>query len=765
MKRLICSLFFVLLPMVSIAQPVDIIDLHANDSNGIPDIPYTMPITITGIVTVPSDVYTDQRTEVYIQDATAGINVFSFDTPVTYALGDSVVVTGEIDQYNGTTELIPSEATIVSSGNTVPEPMVMTCQEVADSFFPDFSEPNEGRLIRINNVTFDPDEGMISDDSGTCMMYIDPDTGIENPMGEFSVIGILKQYDPSEPYTDGYEILPRYPTDIIYGEGPQIVTGPYESDIQADGVTFYWETDEPCGSTIRWGETTAYELGEINYDNFTTTHEVLIPDLESATIYHCQVSASGDGGTTNSFDVVFSTASAQSSGEVQVYFSKSVDTAYSSGTDAVTANLSSQFSQLIDQAEHSIDVCFYNISRQGIATDLVAAFNDGIDVRVIYEEEYHNEQIQYLMDNGVPVLNEDDSGHFMHNKFAVFDYGDDDETNDRVWTGSWNASFSGTYNNAEHAVVVQDAALAGAYTLEFEEMWAGNFSTDKTDNTPHRFNINGMPVRLYFSPTDGNDLRLRTAINTADHDIFFSIYSFTLNSVSDAMQSRYFEGINVRGVFDEGQSDGLGSEWDFMSGWADVHLDDVDGGGFALLHHKYLMVDPFYPDSDPVLMTGSYNWSVSATQNHDENSIYFYDMTVANIFFQEFMARYHEAGGEWDYLDIEDDDAETTIIPEPRLIQNYPNPFQPGKSGQHTTAIQFQLDRPAQVELSIYNLAGQKVRALMSGQKDMGSHQVSWDGTNQAGQALAAGVYFYRLEIESAPDSAQELTRRLVLMR
>ena len=46
----------------------------------------------------------------------------------------------------------------------------------------------------------------------------------------------------------------------------------------------------------------------------------------------------------------------------------------------------------------------------------------------------------------------------MHNKFAVFDARDGDETNDVVWTGSWNATYSGTNYNAENAVAVHALA-------------------------------------------------------------------------------------------------------------------------------------------------------------------------------------------------------------------------------------------------------------------------------------------------------------------
>ena len=68
------------------------------------------------------------------------------------------------------------------------------------------------------------------------------------------------------------------------------------------------------------------------------------------------------------------------------------------------------------------------------------------------------------------------------------------------------------------------------------------------------------------------------------------------------------------------------------------------------------------------------------------------------------------------------------------LSQNYPNPFNP------TTIINYELPITNKVELSIYNLIGQKVHSLVSGVQQAGYHQVEWDATG-----FSSGVYFYHL--------------------
>lgn len=73
------------------------------------------------------------------------------------------------------------------------------------------------------------------------------------------------------------------------------------------------------------------------------------------------------------------------------------------------------------------------------------------------------------------------------------------------------------------------------------------------------------------------------------------------------------------------------------------------------------------------------------------------------------------------------------------LHQNYPNPFNP------ITRIDFSLERAMSVELSVYNIIGQKTKTLISGYYTTGSYDVEWDATNDNGQRVASGIYFYRL--------------------
>lgn len=76
------------------------------------------------------------------------------------------------------------------------------------------------------------------------------------------------------------------------------------------------------------------------------------------------------------------------------------------------------------------------------------------------------------------------------------------------------------------------------------------------------------------------------------------------------------------------------------------------------------------------------------------------------------------------------------------LYQNYPNPFNP------RTELSYFLARPSNVELKIYDTRGRLIRVLDAGQRKAGLHRMTWDATNDQGQLVPSGTYFYVLEIK-----------------
>ena len=102
------------------------------------------------------------------------------------------------------------------------------------------------------------------------------------------------------------------------------------------------------------------------------------------------------------------------------------------------------------------------------------------------------------------------------------------------------------------------------------------------------------------------------------------------------------------------------------------------------------------------------------------------------------------------------------VIPEKfKLLQNFPNPFNP------VTHIEYHLPHAADVELTIYDIRGHVVRQLVRGTISAGYHTTLWDSKNMAGKIVASGIYFYRIEIKTNKARQQSYLdiKKMILMK
>lgn len=780
---LICALF-----AVGSAEAVDIATLHHNTATGVASL-LGQTVTVTGVVTAPTDLLDTYHLDIYVQDATGGINVWVYAGASSYnvALGDSVTVTSRIAQYNGMTELGTSSSytSIINHGPAAATPSVMpiTCAQLNATFEPDYSEPNEGRLIRLDNLnitsgTWPTTPGgnsivYVSDGTGTGKIYIDEDTPVNGspaPGADFSLIGVLKQYDASSPYTTGYQLIPRVLSDVIGAGGSTLEQAVVRNLTQA-GADILFTTTDAGSSEVEYGLTDAY--GQLAGDPgaHQTAHTVTLGGLAPNTIYHYRVKSTSATDTAYGPDQLLITAS-DVPGEIHVLMSHDADHSFAGSFDPVADEepLATRLSALIYDAESSVDCALYSFSMNNLRGALIAAHNRGCQVRLIIDQNNSTGHADDCAAAGIPYITSGYAGNHptgsMHNKFVVIDGRDADPYNDLTWTGSVNMSYSGSFD-VNNAVWIRDFGVAQAYTLEFNEMWGSDTQTAgpgarmgaaKFDNTPHEFNVAGVRIEQYMSPSDGVTGRIIDAVQTADLSIFFALLAFTHNDISNAMyaQRTAYPGVAVRGLFDQNQSDcSSGSEYYAMSGdtcasnvWmpaADVLLDTaipVDD----YLHHKYLLVDANNPASDPTVLTGSHNWSYSAESINDENTLVLHDAGIANQFLQEFAARYYESGGTGDLIGA-------TSVLDPsnnrpgQVITNargWPNPFNP------QARISFALSRSATVSVAAYDARGYCVRQLVTSQPyASGIHILGWDGKDSLGRDQASGIYFVRISVDN----------------
>lgn len=227
------GLFVLLLAGGASAQYDPIINYHGNDVNGVAD-SIGATVHMRGTITAEFTTSTVTYMRAFLQDATAGINLYKYGMHTCFLMGDDVEIWGTIGQYNGLTEAMPDSFVIHGGGGILPE-LIITIAELNNSFKADYTEPNEGRLIKIKEVTvvttateWSSGSWTITDgvNSGTLYIYggsgcaIHPLIGQPIPTVPFDVMGILTQYDYSSPYTSGYQISPRGPWDIIIPPTP-----------------------------------------------------------------------------------------------------------------------------------------------------------------------------------------------------------------------------------------------------------------------------------------------------------------------------------------------------------------------------------------------------------------------------------------------------------------------------------------------------------------------------------------------------------------
>jgi len=227
MLRRLCFLMaaFMLLAPPALAQVVPISEVNADDDDGHPAL-WTQMVTVKGVVTVPTGLLAS-RNDIYIQDATGGVNVIQDLTASPFvAAGDSVLVTGRVSVANGKRTFIlvnpggapGSRIRITSRGNPVPAPVELTAAEVMAS-----GEDYEGSYAVVRGVTLPfPSQWpsavqtadratTVADGSGSCWIWFDVDSdvnGSPRPANAFDLYGVVVPDIRAVGGQPGHGILP-----------------------------------------------------------------------------------------------------------------------------------------------------------------------------------------------------------------------------------------------------------------------------------------------------------------------------------------------------------------------------------------------------------------------------------------------------------------------------------------------------------------------------------------------------------------------------
>ncbi len=375
----------------------------------------------------------------------------------------------------------------------------------------------------------------------------------------------------------------------------------------------------------------------------------------------------------------------ESTGAINVYFNHPVNTSVAQIQNAVNLGntLDDMLITYINACVSKLDIAIYNSdspsATTGIAGAINAAFNRGVQIRVIYDPSSSSSMIP-LLNVGIPIWPSAQGSNYglMHNKFVIFDANNIDANKPFVWTGSTNwtvAQIDGPDKNS--VIAIQDQALALGYTLEFNEMWgsatatpdsvASKFGSYKTDNTPHTYLIGGKTVNSYFSPSDGANSKIIDAINSADSDINIATMLITRDDITTALLNKFNAGFTNINLVVSYQNPSGNDFPIIQAGILSNHAKIYNLGG--LMHHKFMVIDNFNSASDPQVVVGSHNWSTSAETKNDENTLIVHDANITNQYYQAFINLYQEAGG---VLSVnENENSHAGLIVYPTITNDY----------------------------------------------------------------------------------------------
>jgi hypothetical protein len=595
-------------------------------------------VTITGVVTNGDELGPIR----YIEDATAGLALYDPTALSGVIRGEEVTVSGILVDYNGLMEMTPVNSSITNStGNSITPQLITPIQ---------IGETTESELVQINNVIFNSGGSLFTvgthdftANGETGKVYIRAGNPLENsliPMGPVTLTGISSQYTFLVPANDGYQILPRDSSDIIQTGALIFTSAVVQSNITTTSFYLSWSVSDSSSTNCNYGSTSTLGTA-INNGGNTLTHTMSLAGLQPATFYYVECYSVNGMDTAFSNIGIYSTAS-NSSGIIRPYFNHSVDVSVSTGVDAqnITTYFNDTIKAYMDLAQNTLDICVYNASDATIASAINDAYTRGVAVRYIADDDVTNTMLSSL-DPNIPIVMRDPSvAGIMHNKFIIVDA--NSTNNSWVMGGSTNwTNPSNLFNDYNNLIFIQDEAIAKAYTLEFEEMWAGIFGTNKLDNTPHKFIVNGKDVEVYFSPSDQTTSKIINMIDNVDYSFEFGLLGFTRDDLGLAVIAKDGEfGVNVRGIIE--QENITGSEFaDLIAAGVNVKSHQ---GVPSQFHHKYAIADANVVASDPTVLTGSHNWSSNAENNSDENTLVIHDATIANIYLQEFTERFNELG-------------------------------------------------------------------------------------------------------------------------
>ncbi len=292
-------------------------------------------------------------------------------------------------------------------------------------------------------------------------------------------------------------------------------------------------------------------------------------------------------------------------------------------------NLEQVITKFIGQAQKSLDIAVQELDFKKIAEAIVNK-RPKVRVRLVLEADYlkasryrtkpwsvggkqePNREIQNALLRSTAWVRSDFNPAIFHQKFIIRD-------RSAVLTGSTNFTSTGTTNNLNHIITIEDETIAKIYSKEFREIRQGHFGklNEGHDPKPPKAEVSQIPIRILFAPDHSPEMDIMKQMLKAKKRIDFAVFTFSESSgIDDTMQVLARNKIKIKGVLDWMQSNQKWAASHNLVGKRNIELHRArPKGKMRKLHHKLMVID------ERVIIAGSFNYTGPANRTNDENII------------------------------------------------------------------------------------------------------------------------------------------------